>query len=131
MKNARKKPARLALIAALALGCGSAQHAVAPGQEALVDGTFPAPLEHQKRPDKDGKCRLPKGWGPEGSRVIVRNGGCWVEIDATEKQCREAATTNPYNVWHDGRCWYWLPGREKERQPTSSSSEPLSPVTSR
>jgi hypothetical protein len=117
----------LVLIAALALGCGSAQHAMGPGPEALMDGSFPPPLEDQRRPDKAGRCTLPKGWHPETDRVITRNGGCWVDVKATEAECREAAKTNPYNVWYQGRCWYWLPGREKERQPTSLLIRPEEP----
>ena len=117
------------ILAALALGCGSAQLAVSPEPAAMVDGTFPPPLEDQRRPDSKGRCTLPRGWHPETDRVINRNGGCWVEVKATEAECREAAVTNPYNVWSEGRCWYWLPGRGKEREPTSSASEPLSPVT--
>jgi hypothetical protein len=119
----------IAIIAALALGCGAAQDPLGPGQETVVDGTFPPPLEQQRRPDKQGRCTLPKGWLPASARVIIRNGACWGEIEATETECREAAKTNPYNVWHEGRCWYWLYGRGKEPQPTSSSGEPLSPVT--
>jgi hypothetical protein len=119
------------LTAALALGCGSAQHAVGPSQETLVDGTFPPPLEDQRRPDSKGRCTLPKGWYPQTDIVIARNGGCWVDVKATEQACREAAMTNPLNIWHEGRCWYWLPGRGKEPQPTSSTAERLTPVTKR
>lgn len=125
------KTAIISIITALALGCGSAQHTVGPSQESLVDGTFPPPLEDQRRPDSKGRCTLPKGWYPQTDTVIARNGGCWVDVKTTEAECREAAKTNPYNIWSEGRCWYWLPGRGKERKPTSSSGAPLSPVTAR
>jgi hypothetical protein len=121
----------IAIIAALALGCGSAQHAAGPSQQALADGTFPPPLEQQRRPDKQGRCTLPKDWYPQTDIVIARNGGCWVEVKATEQQCREAAVTNPLNIWREGRCWYWLPGRGKEPQPTSRAAEPPARVTTR
>lgn len=119
----------IAIIAALALGCGSAQHPTGPSQEALVDGTFPPPHPAQQRPGKDGKCKLPEGW-PE-LPLLVRRGACWAPLDATEAQCREAAKENPYHVWAEGRCWYILPGGQKKPQPTSNVSKPISPVTAR
>jgi len=106
--------ALFAILAALFLGCGTAQLAERP--EALVDGTFPPPLPRQQRPGKDGKCRPP----PWGGAVIAKNGACWTELDATEAQCKEAARENPYHVWHEGKCWYFLPGDNRKPEPTSS-----------
>ena len=105
----------LLLTAALALGCGSAQHATGP--EALTEG-FPPPAPWQQRPGKGGKCRQP-GWGAD-VEILVANGGCWTPLDATPEQCERAHRENPYHVLYRGRCWYPLPGGNGERQPTSS-----------
>jgi hypothetical protein len=108
----------IVILAAHALGCGAVQPAVGPEPEVLVDG-FPPPHPAQQRPGKDGKCRVPEGW-PSTLLTLIRNGACWTPLDATEAQCREAAKENPWHVWAEGRCWYWLPGGEKKREPTSS-----------
>jgi hypothetical protein len=107
----------LLFIAALALGCGSSQHLMDPSQGALVDG-FPPPHPGQQRPGKDGKCRVPKGW-PE---AIVKNGACWVPLDATPEECVQANRKNPYHVLYAGRCWYFLPGDNEKREPTSTTA---------
>jgi len=114
----------LITIGALAFGCGSAQHVVGPSQqaEALVSSPFPAPHPGQKRVDQQGKCYRPQEW-PESVEVIARNGACWAELDATEAECKDAAKTNPWHVWAEGKCWYFLPGNS-ERIPTSSVPEP-------
>jgi hypothetical protein len=103
----------LVLTPALILGCGSAQHARA-SEETLVDG-FPALHPAQQRPGRNGKCRA-----PEWQTVLVKAGGCWVQLDATPEQCEQFQRESPYYVLHEGRCWYPLPGNGRNREPTSS-----------
>jgi hypothetical protein len=113
----------IAIIAALALGCGSAQHSVGPSQEALTDGTQP---HHPSEAEK--WCPPPPDF-PREIMLIVGD-TCWVEVVATQAECDKLIReTGRYMKW-DNRCYFF---RYKKRKPlpTSSAAEPLSPVTTR
>jgi hypothetical protein len=92
----------IAIIAALALGCGSAQHAVGPAQEALVDGFPSKPYPNQRRPGPDGRCGTRAGPPTE----IVKGGGCWVSVVVDLSDCEQNSKEGGYFVVHDGRCYY-------------------------
>jgi hypothetical protein len=113
---------RFILTAALALGCGSAQHAVGPSEEAL---TADAPPRHPT--ETETWCPPPPDF-PREIMLIVGD-TCWVEIDATPAECAQyiREERHPYMAWK-GRCWFFRYKKPK-RQPTSSSGDPLPPVT--
>jgi hypothetical protein len=105
----------LSIFAALAIGCGSAQHAVGPDTEAL---TADAPPRHPR--EGEAWCRPPPGFPLE--IMLIIGDTCWVEIDATQAQCaahiREERTR--YMTW-DKRCWFFRYKKAK-RPPTSSTT---------
>jgi len=102
----------LLLIAALVLGCGTAQHAIGP-EEVLADGVQP-----RQPTEQDTWCRPPPGF-PRDIMLITDN-LCWIQLDATQEECARLKRQEqwPHMLW-GGRCWF-LRAKKPERQPTSS-----------
>jgi eukaryotic-like serine/threonine-protein kinase len=105
------------LTAALFIGCGTAQHATGPGEETLTDEFPSKPWPGQRKPDKTGRCD-PRHGPP---LVIVKGGGCWVEVVAEPKDCETAHLSGTsYLVPYEGHCYYPDFMTAPKREPTSS-----------
>jgi hypothetical protein len=104
----------IVILAALALGCGTAQSAIGPEQEVLTaDGAPPrTPTE------KDSWCQPPPGFPLK--IMLITDKLCWIELDATQAECAQLKRDERWpHMLHGGRCWF-LQARKPERQPTSS-----------
>jgi hypothetical protein len=111
----------LFIIAALALGCGAAQHSEVPNR-VLTDGATP-----RQATEKDSWCQPPSGFPLE--IMLIQGDLCWIELDATPARCAQLIREERWpHMSYGGRCWYFH-SRKPKRQPTSSSSAPLGPVT--
>jgi hypothetical protein len=107
----------LLILSMASLACGTAQPAVGPGKEALVDGFPSKPWPGQRRPGKDGRCP-----GHGAPFVIVRGGGCWLAIVAEPAACERAhASGTSYLVPFEGHCYYPDFEFSPQREPTSSA----------
>jgi hypothetical protein len=102
------------IIAAFSLGCGTVQHSMEPGREALVDGFPSEPYPQQKRPGKDGRCSNNRG----PPAVIIKGGACWVWVVATPEECEQL---EDYAVLYQGKCYYPLFILNPQREPTSTT----------
>jgi hypothetical protein len=101
------------LLAALALGCGTVQPTGGVAAIHTLSDGFPSePYEYQLRPGRDGRCSRTT----PPPTIILRGGGCWVNLGWSQADCEAAAKEGQLHVWDGTRCYYPIldPGSRRE-----------------